>query len=148
MSSSDDDYGSMQELQNVGVVTNYKRTTALRSELVMRPNHFARTGDDGCLQPKTCLTWKASSRANSDPPSGTSFVIHCSGIFRLFINLFTSYDPIFPSSYKWKNHFFKMKGDIGMAGTTTNEETRVVSQQRYTKLHHTIPISLFDVICL
>ena len=35
MSSSDDDYGSMQELQNVGVVTNYKRTTALRSELAI-----------------------------------------------------------------------------------------------------------------
>ena len=38
MSSSDDGYGSMQELQNVGVVPNYKRTTALRvASLRMRP---------------------------------------------------------------------------------------------------------------
>ena len=40
MSSSDDGYGSMQELQNVGVVPNYKRTTALRSELAHAPKQF------------------------------------------------------------------------------------------------------------
>ena len=32
-----------------------------------------------------------------------------------------------------------------MVRSTKKEETRVITQQRYTKLHHTVPISLFHL---
>jgi hypothetical protein len=45
MSSSDDDHGSMQELQNIGVAPNYKRTAALRRELAHAPKHYFALGN-------------------------------------------------------------------------------------------------------
>ena len=45
-----------------------------------------------------------------------------------------------PNNNKWKNRFFKMKGD------RDGLRKKKGHQQTYTKLHDTIPISLSDTL--
>ena len=40
---------------------------------------------------------------------------------------------------KWKNHFYEMKGDVGMS---VHEKERK-QEDAYTKIHNPIPTSLF-----
>ena len=44
--------------------------------------------------------------------------------------------------YKWKNHFYEMKGDVGMS-LHEKERNKKMPTQRYKVTHNPIPKSLF-----
>ena len=52
------------------------------------------------------------------------------------------YDAIDANRYKWKNHFYEMKGDVGMS-LHEKERNKKMPTLRHKVTHNPIPTSLF-----